>query len=390
MNFASLWSGETLCSRPDKTRSGVKNGSTQWPRQAGKTTLAKQLAESYTHPQYLNYDNIEHKRVVDNSAWRSDADLLIFDELHKKNDWLNFLKGVYDTRPPEMQILVIGSARLDVFFHAGDSLAGRYFRHRLLPFTPLELSLNDIAYSLDELMLHSGFPEPFLNGDLTYTKRWRLQYTDAMLREEIFDLARITQLNKLRLLYEMLSERVGSPVSFASLARDLEVSGHTVKNYIEQLEALYIIFRVKPYSRNIARSVLKEPKIYFFDIGAVKNDSARLENTVALTLLQYTCLLEDQKGTGSTLYYLRDKEGHEVDFAVTFDSQVQFMAEVKTSDNRPDGGIVYFYKKYGFISFQLVKYLQSEYDLEGIAIRDLNNFLKKDLRQMFLREGETA
>ncbi len=65
------------------------------------------------------------------------------------------------------------------------------------------------------------------------------------------------------MVFELLRRRVGSPVSYASIARDVKASPTTIIKYIQVLEALYIIFRVAPYSRNIARSILKEPKIYF-------------------------------------------------------------------------------------------------------------------------------
>ena len=66
------------------------------PRQVGKTFLAKQIAKEFDNPQYLNFDNIHDRRIINNMTWRYDTDLLIFDEIHKKKDWKIFLKGVYD------------------------------------------------------------------------------------------------------------------------------------------------------------------------------------------------------------------------------------------------------------------------------------------------------
>lgn len=97
------------------------------PRQAGKTTLAKQVAQSYQQPVYLNYDQMRDREIIQQQAWLPSADLLILDELHKMPAWKNFLKGVYDTRPAHQHLLIIGSARLNVYDHVGDSLAGRYF-----------------------------------------------------------------------------------------------------------------------------------------------------------------------------------------------------------------------------------------------------------------------
>lgn len=85
------------------------------PRQVGKTWLAKQIAEDIEGSVYLNFDRMEDRRIIEKEAWLEDTRLLVLDELHKMNGWKNYIKGVYDTRPPSMQILVTGSARLEAF-----------------------------------------------------------------------------------------------------------------------------------------------------------------------------------------------------------------------------------------------------------------------------------
>ncbi len=103
------------------------------PRQAGKAWLAKDIATEFSSSLYLNYDQVFDCEIMQAQSWLRTTDLLILDELHKMPDWKNYLKGVYDTKPATMRILVAGSVRLDVYDQLGDSLAGRYFRHRLLP-----------------------------------------------------------------------------------------------------------------------------------------------------------------------------------------------------------------------------------------------------------------
>jgi hypothetical protein len=95
----------------------------------------------------------------------------------------------------------------------------------------------------------------------------------------------------------MLKKRVGSPLSYRSLAEDLQVSPNTVRNYIDILASLYIIFLVRPYHRNISRSIQKEPKLYFYDPGVVSGDyGIKLENAVAVSLLKHAHFLQDTKG----------------------------------------------------------------------------------------------
>ncbi|MCB1083428.1 MAG: AAA family ATPase, partial [Simkania sp.] len=101
------------------------------PRQAGKTTLAKEIADEFDSSVYLTYDHLEDRRMILEEAWLPSVELIILDEIHKMPNWKNYLKGVYDTKKPHQKILVTGSARLEIFQQVGDSLAGRYFLHRL-------------------------------------------------------------------------------------------------------------------------------------------------------------------------------------------------------------------------------------------------------------------
>src|SRR5579871_2980478 len=132
------------------------------PRQVGKTYLSKQIAAHYRSPLYLNYDHFEDRDLILNQAWLPKTDLIIFDELHKMPAWKNYLKGLYDTKSEERHILVTGSARLDIFNQMGDSLAGRYFLHRLLPLSPAELHQINMPIHFDQLLQEGGFPEPYL------------------------------------------------------------------------------------------------------------------------------------------------------------------------------------------------------------------------------------
>jgi len=93
------------------------------PRQAGKTTLAQMMAAQSPDAQLFNWDVLADRRVMLAQSWVPTASLLMFDELHKMKDWRPWLKGVYDGRAEGQAILVTGSARLDAFRQAGESLA---------------------------------------------------------------------------------------------------------------------------------------------------------------------------------------------------------------------------------------------------------------------------
>ncbi len=348
------------------------------PRQAGKTTLAKSIAKNFNNTLYLNYDSASDRKILINESWLPSTELLIFDEIHKMDKWKNYLKGIFDTKPTGQKILVTGSARLDVFREAGDSLAGRYFLHRLLPLSPSECSQMHTPYTLDRFMERGGFPEPFLALDALEADRWRKGYVDSLLREDVLNFENIQNVKSIRLLFDLLRERVGAPLSYSSIAEDLQIAPNTVKKYIQILEALFIIFRITPYSNNIARSLLKEPKLYFFDIALVKGDGgARFENLVALSLLKDIFAKTDAYGKTYELKYLQTKEKQEVDFAIIKEDSIESIVEAKISDRIAAPGIKHFHSKYQLPAFQLVKELKKEYQDNGVAIVDARHYLDK-------------
>lgn len=355
------------------------------PRQCGKTTLSKQLYTSYD---YFNYDSAEDRLALHHKSWDRDKKLIIFDEIHKKKDWKRWLKGIYDTEGIPPEYLITGSARLDVHRKAGDSLAGRFFSYRLHPFDLKEIcqfSSDAPETAFDTLWHCSGFPEPFIKGDLTYYKRWRKTHLDIILRQDLLDLYAIRDIKSVETLVALLKNRIGSTVSYSSLARDLECDQSTVKRWLTLLENLYIIFRVTPYAKNIARSLLKEPKFYFYDhTHADNNHGARLENIVACALLKELHFLEDTQGIQASLHYLRTKDGKELDFMISIDDNPTHLIEVKHSDSTPAKGFGYFSSFFPTAKkIQLVKACDREKTFtSGLAIRSLIPWLAQlDLMQ---------
>lgn len=306
------------------------------PRQAGKSTLAGELAPAWPGAQLLNWDVAADRRVILAQSWSPAARLVVFDELHKMKDWKAWLKGVYDGRTEGQTFLVTGSARLETFRQSGESLAGRYFAWRLHPITVAEwvaVSGATPAQALDRLLERGGFPEPFLAPEAADAARWRRLYLEGLIRDDILEFSRIGELNAMRVFLDMLRQRVGSPLSLASLARDLQVSPTTLGKYLDILEALHIVFVVRPFHRNIARALLKEPKVYFFDAGLVEgDDGARFENACAAMLLRHAHFLQDSAGRDIRLHYVRDKEGREIDFALCEGDSPLGFAECKLAD----------------------------------------------------------
>lgn len=349
------------------------------PRQSGKTTLSKMLVTNYD---YLNFDFEGDRKRLKEMAWDRSKDLVIFDEIHKKPKWKQWLKGIYDKEgiPPSM--VVTGSARLDSYRKMGDSLAGRYFPYRLHPLDVREiLALNPKSNpqtTVQNLLCFGGFPEPYLEQSEEFYQLWKKTHLDIILRQDLIDLETVRNIKQIELLIDLLSERVGAPTSHSSLARELQVSDKTVKKWLELLEDLYVIFKVTPYSKNIAKSILKMPKYYFYDIARVIGESQRLENLVASSLLKETHFRQDCLGKNYQLYYLSKKGEAELDFFIQGPKKDDnYLIEVKQSDTSVSPQFSHFkdhFKNPKMI--QLVMNIRQEKTYpSGVEVRELSKWL---------------
>lgn len=348
------------------------------PRQVGKTTLTKQLEMNFV---YLNYDSEFDRKVISSGLWDRDCELVIFDELHKKKKWKGWIKGIYDTENIPPRIIVTGSARLDTFRKGGDSLAGRHFYYRLHPLDVKELSgIMAPSEALENILQFGGFPEPFFKASASFSRRWRRSHLDVIIREDLLDLGGVRDIKSIEILIELLRNRVGSTSSYASLARDIQVSVPTIKKWLQILENLFVIFPVRPWHKNIARSILKESKYYFYDTAAVTNgDSARLENSVACALLKELHFIEDTEGYKTALHYLRNKEGGEVDFLTLIDNKPRQMVEVKESDDSFSKSLFHFSTFFEEIEgYQIVHNLKKrKMTSSGMRMWSVVDFLEK-------------
>ncbi len=350
------------------------------PRQAGKTTFAKDIALQEPVSLYFNYDIPGNKiKILQNPTFFEEVDrekgklpLIILDEIHKYRNWKNYLKGVYDGYSDEFRFLATGSGRLELSRKKGNSLAGRYLHFHLYPFTVGELfasstGLNEKDVLLEvpeqnrkaretwETMFHvSGFPEPFVKGTKLKYRRWTKSYHNQVIRDDIRDEYAVRQVDTMEALYFLLSECAGNPFSASSHARILNISHKTVSSWISVFERFFLIFRLRPYSRRISRSLVKEPKIYFYDYCRIENHALRFENMVAVELSRAVTLWTDFGLGEYDLWYLRNKEKEEVDFLVTERGKPQFMLEAKLSDTAISPHLMKFQNALDVPAIQLV------------------------------------
>lgn len=337
------------------------------PRQVGKSTVGRNAADFF-----LNWDDAEDRRlllrgplaVVERMRLDRVGDrlpVLALDELHKFKRWKSFLKGFFDTYGDQVKVVVTGSSRLDVFRRGGDSLMGRYFPFRMHPFSIAEIVTPDLpderrilrppasipTAEFDGLWQYGGFPEPFIQRSDSFTRRWRKTRRQQLVREDIRDMTRVQEIDQIDTLLELLEERSGSQISFSGLAGEVRVSVDTIRRWIVTLQSFHAGFLVRPWFRNVARSLRKEPKWYLRDWSAIGDEGARFETFVACHLLKAVEGWSDLGWGDFELRYLRDKEKREVDFLVVRDRKPWFMVEAKVADERPQAALSHFQAQIG-------------------------------------------
>jgi hypothetical protein len=334
------------------------------PRQVGKTTLSMQVLASSSpeEPVYLNWDRAEHRKTIRDLSWSRAGRVAVLDEVHKYARWKSLIKGFHDTEGKVQRLLVTGSGTLEAYRKGGDSLAGRYHGLRLHPLSLGELaragglpdgdllehperwssSTRVPAETLSSLLELGGFPEPFLRGSARQARRWRLGRREQVLRQDVRDLTLIREISLLEPLVDLLAERVSSPLSINSLREDLEVEHKTVSSWIEVLERLQVVFRVRPYAGSLARALRKESKVYFWDWSEAPAGGPRFENLVASHLLKLCHFLEDVEGRRIDLRYVRDREKREVDFLLLRERKPWVLVEAKAGAAPRDRSLGYF------------------------------------------------
>jgi len=335
------------------------------PRQVGKTTTCRQLADVY-----LDWDNEDHRELIlaGPAAVADFAKLerltaqpvrIVFDEIHKYKRWKSFLKGFFDTYESRVRIMVTGSSRLDAFRKGGDSLMGRYFLYRMHPLGVGELCRPEAPTAIPRdpmrlensewqaLLDYGGYPEPYAKRSPRFSLRWRELRRQQLLREDIRDMTGIQDLDQLAIMTRLLAEHSGDRLIYTSLSKQVRVSENTVRSWLATLCSFHFGFIVKPWHRNVAKALRKEPKWFLSDWSGIADPGRRAETFCACHLLKAMEGWADL-GLGTfALHYLRDTQKREVDFLVVCDEEPWFLVEVKRGRQSLSPHLRYFQKQTG-------------------------------------------
>jgi uncharacterized protein len=314
------------------------------PRQVGKTTLALQIAEGRSDAVYLDLERpADRRRLDDADAYlrAQTGKLVIVDEIHRAPALFEPLRGIIDERRRSGEraghFLLLGSASLDLMRQSSETLAGRVDYLELTSVDLLELP--DAVGDANRLWTRGGFPESLLAADDAASIAWRRAFVRSYLERDVPMFAPRLPAEAVGRLWTMLAHAQGTPLNQSRLAASLAVSAPAVGRYVDLLVDLLLVRRLRPWSGNVGKRLVKSPKTYIRDSGLVHvlldlttwNDvlghpvaGASWEGFVIENLIAAA-------GERRTPYYYRTAEGAEVDLVFERAGRVEMMIEIKRS-----------------------------------------------------------
>ena len=314
------------------------------PRQVGKTTIALNIAEIVPSI-YLDLENrTDLQKVQDIEAFHAQNNdkLIIMDEVQRLPEIFASLRGIIDRERRKGnkagQFLFLGSASIDLLQQYSESLAGRIAYLELQSIDALEYAHDSLDKS-NTLWVRGGFPESLLSDSDQNSLEWRLDFIKTYLERDIPQLGPRIPAETLERFWTMLAHNQGSILNAAHLARNLDVSGVTIGRYLDLMIDLLLVRKLKPWTSNVGKRLIKAPKIYVRDSGLAH---------ALLNIQDYNTLLGHPVVGGSwegfvienimavipsrvQPYYYSTSRGEEIDLVLEFASGSKWAIEIKRS-----------------------------------------------------------
>lgn len=293
------------------------------PRQAGKTTLARQALPDY------DYVNLEHPEVRQFAHDDPKAFLaqytgnVILDEIQRLPELLSYLQVAVDADPRNGRFVLTGAHQLTLREAIAQSLAGRTALLHLLPLSIAELSQHNIGYERPEEYLYRGFLPRIHDQKQRPTPAYS-NYYQTYVERDVRQLINLKDAAQFERFMKLLAGRVGQLMDHTSLAGDVGVSSNTIKSWLSILEASFVIFKLSPYIENFGKRVIKSPKYYFTDTGllcfllGIENAAQVARDPLLGHLFENMVVMDFAKnpfnrGKLANIYFYRDSNGLEAD-----------------------------------------------------------------------------
>lgn len=317
------------------------------PRQAGKTTLVRQVAVE----QNMRYLTLDDKLTL--LAAREDPvgmirslDRVVIDEIQRAPELLLAIKQSVDQDRRPGRFLLTGSANLMAIPTVADSLAGRMETLTLLPLSQTEINYQKtnwidnvfagrildptdpvIGNDLIDRVLRGGYPEAVARASVKRRATWAQQYIDALIQRDVRDIATIEKFDQLPRFLSALAQTAGQMCNYSQLSGQVGLDGKTASRYINIFEQMYLLKRIDVWARNRLNRLVKTPKLQFVDSGLLStlldlnNNEIQKDRTRFGNLLETFVFGELLKHTSTSeanyrLMYYRDTDKFEVDYII--------------------------------------------------------------------------
>lgn len=311
------------------------------PRQAGKTTVAHELAQQSDNV-YLDLESeLDRAKLTSPELYLAERldRLVVLDEVHRVPGLFPVLRGLIDRARRSGRrsglYLLLGSASLDLLQQAGESLAGRIAYRELTPFNVQELPEAEHT----RLWVRGGFPESYLARTPAASLRWRQDFIRTYVERDIPLFGGRVGSEALRRLWGMLAHQQGALVNASVLARSLALDMRTVNRYLDLLVEMFLVRRLEPWHANLGKRLTKSPKLYVRDSGLLHAllglpDEEALLGHPAVGASWEGFVLENlitAAGTSASAHFYRTSGGAEVDLLLNWPSGECWAIEVKRS-----------------------------------------------------------
>ncbi len=247
------------------------------PRQAGKTTLALEIAgRNFRKPtSYLDLElDSDLIKLSDPESYLRTFEntLLIIDEVQRKPDLFRIMRGLIDKRKRDgeksAQFLLLGSASRDLLQNSSETLAGRIRFLELSPFSAWEIYQKDpLGFNPDKLWIRGGFPDSYLASTEEESWEWRRDFISTYVERDIPLMGPQVSPTRIKRFWSMLAHYHGQQAVLSEIGRSLEVSHTTIRSYLDILTDFYMVRQVQAWSGNTKKRIVRSPKIYIRDSG---------------------------------------------------------------------------------------------------------------------------
>ena len=358
------------------------------PRQAGKTTLVRNVLPDYS---YVSLEDPENRQLANDDPkafLKRFSGKTIFDEVQRTPHLLSYLQGIVDEEGTNGRFVLTGSHQLELRAAITQSLAGRTGILHLLPLSIGELHDAKISFDDFESYIVHGFL-PRIYDQHQRPRTAYANYYQTYVEKDVRQLIQLKDVSLFEKFIKLLAGRVGQIINYQSLSNDVGVGAPTIKQWLSILEASFIIFKLPPYYKNFGKRVIKSPKYYFTEIGLLayllgieKNTQVSRDPLVG-NIFENLAVIEVLKsrynqGRNAELYYFRDSNGNEIDLLCkTGDGLVGVeIKSASTWNNSFSKSLTNFSESNEKLAGRIVVYSGSRIDLSsGVQVRSYKDFV---------------